>query len=134
MEQEIFPSDYEAFLRHIKIRVQQAQLQAVLAVNKELILFYWHIGRDILDRQQKQGWGAKVIEQLSDDLLHTFPQMKGFSLRNLKYMRASAATYPDETFVQQLAAQIPWFHHCVLLDKVKDSRERLWFKGQTTGY
>jgi len=66
------------------------QLQAVLAVNKELVLLYWHIGRSILERQQAQGWGAKVIDQLATDLHQTFPQMKGFSQRNLKYMRAFA--------------------------------------------
>ncbi len=125
------PSDYPTFLQHIKERVQQAQLQAVVAVNKELILLYWQIGNAILRRQHEQGWGAKVIERLSTDLHATFPFMKGFSPRNLKYMRACAEAYPEEAFVQQLAAQIPWFHHCVLLDKVKDPTERHWYIQQT---
>jgi predicted nuclease of restriction endonuclease-like (RecB) superfamily len=91
--------------------VQQAQLQAVVAVNKELISLYWQIGRAILTRQKREGWGAKVIDRLSADLHAAFPQMKGFSPRNLKYMRAFAQAYPEEPFVQQVAAQIPWFHH-----------------------
>ena len=123
MTNELIPSDYQAFLQSIKTRVQQAQLKALVAVNRELILLYWQIGRGILERQEQQGWGAKVIDQLSRDLHAAFPQMKGFSFRNLKYMRAFAAAYQDEIFVQQVAAQIPWFHHCVLLDKVKDDQE-----------
>lgn len=107
MTDEIVPTDYQAFLHAIKTRVQEAQLHAVLAVNRELVLLYWHIGRSILERQKAQGWGAKVIEQLATDLHRTFPQMKGFSQQNLKYMRAFAEAYPDEQFVQQLAAQIP---------------------------
>src|SRR5712692_4868400 len=131
MTNDLLPPDYQTFLHNIKARVQQVQLQAVLAVNKELVLLYWHIGRSILERQKAQGWGAKVIDQLATDLHRTFPQMKGFSQRNLKYMRAFALAYPDEQFVQQPAAQIPWFHHCVLLDKVKDDQERQWYIQQT---
>jgi len=82
MSKDILPSDYEAFLQSIKTQVQQAQLRALAAVNKELILLYWHIGRGILERQEKQGWGTRVIEQLSRDLHAAFPQIKGFSLRN----------------------------------------------------
>lgn len=123
----MIPSDYQAFLQTIKTRVQHAQLKALVAVNRELILLYWQIGRAILERQKERGWGAKVIDQLSKDLHKAFPEMRGFSQRNLKYMRAFAAAYPDEAFVQQVAAQMAWFHHCVLLDKVKDDHERLWY-------
>ena len=96
-----------------------AQVKAALAVNSELVLLYWRIGRDILQRQEQEGWGAKVINRLARDLKREFPEMKGFSPRNLKYMRAFAEAYRDEQFVQQLAAQIPWFHNCVILDKIK---------------
>ena len=123
---ELLPTDYQTYLHTIKTRIQQVQLQAVLAVNKELILLYWSIGKEILARQKKEGWGANVIGRLSRDLHAAFPQMKGFSLRNLGYMKTFAQAYPDEAFLQQLAAKIPWFHHCVLLDKVKDEKERLW--------
>src|SRR5206468_1177363 len=88
-------------------------------------------GREILQKQQQLGWGAKVVERLSKDLRREFPDMKGFSLRNLKYMRAFAEAYPDDQFVQQPAAQIPWFHNCILLDKVKDATEREWYIRQT---
>ncbi len=118
---------YEAFLTTLKERIRTAQVRAAISVNQEMVLLYWQIGREILLRQQQQGWGAKVVDRLSNDLRQEFPTIKGFSARNLKYMRAFAETYPDEQIVQQLAAQIPWFHNCLLLDKVKDSRERLWY-------
>ena len=130
----LFPIDenYTAFLRSLKERIQQAQIKAALAVNKELTLLYWQIGREILTRQQQEGWGTKIVDQLAKDLKREFPDIKGFSSRNLKYMRAFAEAYPDEQIVQQLAAQIPWFHNCVLLDKVKDPAERNWYIQQTT--
>ena len=116
----LFPADenYTAFLRSLKERIQQAQIKAALAVNKELTLLYWQIGREILIRQQQEGWGTKIVDQLAKDLKREFPDIKGFSSRNLKYMRAFAEAYPDEQIVQQLAAQIPWFHNCVLLEDV----------------
>ena len=127
MAADILPSDYQAFLRSIKTRVQQAQLRAVVAVNKELILLYWYIGKEILARQEKEGWGTQVIDRLSADLHAAFPQMKGFSIRNLKYMRSFAETYPKQQFVQEVLAQITWYHHITLLEKVKDEQERLWY-------
>jgi len=126
MRQDILPSGYEWFLHSIKMQVQQVQLQALVAVNKELLFLYWHIGKAMLERQREQGWGAKVIDHLSEDLHHAFPQMKGFFPRNLKYMRAFAEAYPDEQFVQAALAQITWYHHIALLEKVKDEKERLW--------
>jgi predicted nuclease of restriction endonuclease-like (RecB) superfamily len=132
MSQDILPSDYEVFLQSIKMRVQQAQFQALVAVNKELILLYWHIGNGIWERQKQYGWGGKVIQQLSNDLRREFPSMKGFSSRNLQYMRTFAEAYPDETqFAQQPVAQIPWGHHCIILDKVRDIEQRLWYIQQT---
>ena len=102
---------YENFLREIKRRIQTAQVRAALAVNRELVLQYWQIGRDVLTRQQQQGWGAKVIDRLANDLKNAFPEMKGFSRTNLLYMRAFAGAYPEETFVQQVVGQIPWGHN-----------------------
>jgi predicted nuclease of restriction endonuclease-like (RecB) superfamily len=118
---------YDVFLREVKTRVQTAQIRAVLVVNSEMVLLYWSIGRDILDRQKEQGWGTKVIDRLSVDLRKEFPTMQGFSPRNLKYIRAFAEAWTDEAFVRQVAAQIPWFHNCVVLDKAKSSEERLWY-------
>ena len=127
MTNELIPSDYQTFLQSIRTHVQRAQLQALVAVNKELILLYWQIGRAILERQKERGWGAKVIDQLSEDLHAAFPEMKGFSQRNLKYMRSFAEAYPQEQFVQEVLAQITWYHHITLLEKVKDEKERLWY-------
>jgi predicted nuclease of restriction endonuclease-like (RecB) superfamily len=98
-----------------------------LAVNRELVLLYWQIGRDILDRQAEQGWGAKVIDRLAHDLRSAFPQMKGFSPRNLKYMRTFAHTWTDVEFVQQAVAQLPWGHNLVLLDKLSTQEARIWY-------
>lgn len=87
-------------------------------------MLYWQIGRDVLVRQAEQGWGAKVIERLSHDLRTAFPDMKGFSPRNLKYMRQFAEAWPEESIVQQVVAQLPWGHNLVLLTKVKDPEQR----------
>ena len=106
------PSGYVEALEGIKERVRVARLRASLSVNRELIVLYWEIGRLILLRQETEGWGTKVIDRLSLDLRREFPDQKGFSARNLKYMRKFAATYPDVEIVQQAAAQIPWFHNC----------------------
>ena len=100
------------------------QFKTTLSVNLELILLYRRIRRDILRHQKEKGWGAKVIDRLAVDLRHAFPEVQGFSSRNLKYMRAFSEAYPDEQFVQQVAAQIPWFHNCLLLDKIKDTVRR----------
>ena len=118
---------YSQLLTDIKNRVRNSQIKATRAINNELILLYWHIGKSILDKQTKHGWGAKVVDQLSQDLQKDFPGMKGFSPRNLKYMRALAEKYPNEQFVQQAVAQIPWGHNVILLDKVKDEKQREWY-------
>jgi predicted nuclease of restriction endonuclease-like (RecB) superfamily len=125
------PQGYTELVESLKARVRDARLRATLSVNRELVLLYWHIGREILQRQAAAGWGAKVIERLANDLKHAFPEMNGFSARNLKYMRAFAEAWPEDSFVQQVAAQIPWFHHCVLLDKVKPVEAREWYIRQT---
>ena len=88
------PVGYDDFFTELKERVRAAQVRASLAVNSELVLLYWHVGRDILDRQERHGWGAKVIDRLSIDLRDAYPEMAGLSSRNLKYMRALAAAWP----------------------------------------
>jgi predicted nuclease of restriction endonuclease-like (RecB) superfamily len=124
---EKLPADYQAFLQSIKTRVQQAQLKAVVAVNQELIVLYWQIGKEILARQEQEGWGTGVIDRLSKDLHAAFPHMKGFSQRNLGYMKRFAQTYPDESILQQAVAKLPWGHNILLLEKVKDETARLWY-------
>jgi len=127
----MLPDGYPAFLSALKVRIREAQVRAALSVNRELVLLYWEIGRDILQRQQEEGWGAKVIERLSADLRGEFPDMKGFPPRNLSYMRSFAEAWPDPEFVQQVAAQIPWFHNCVILDKLHDRAVRGWYLQKT---
>lgn len=118
---------YAAFLEEVKDRIRQTQLRAGLAVNRELVLLYWHMGKEILLKQSEQGWGAGVITQLSNDLKRAFPEMRGFSPRNLKYMRALAENYPDEQIVQEVLAQISWYHNLTLLEKVAEPKIRLWY-------
>ncbi len=96
-----------------------------------MVLLYWGIGKDILARQKEEGWGASVIARLAKDLHSEFPDMRGFSPRNLKYMRAFAAAWPDLAIVQQLVAQLPWGHNVRLLDRVSQPEERLWYAAQT---
>ena len=124
------PEGYTDWLQSLKTRIHSAQQRATLAVNRELVLLYWQIGRDILARQASQGWGAKVIERLAHDLRVAFPQMKGFSPRNLKYMRAFAEAWPEAEFVQAVLAQLPWYHQLALLDKLSSPDERRWYADQ----
>lgn len=119
--------NYSAFLSHLKHKIQRSQVLAATALNREVILLYWQIGQDILQQQQAQGWGAKVITRLAKDLRREFPQVSGFSPRNLNYMRAFAEAYPAEAIVQQLLHKIPWGHHVKLLDTVKEPQARLWY-------
>lgn len=101
------PENYDTLLESLKTRIRQAQVKAALAVNRELVVLYWQIGKDILARQEQQGWGARVIDRLSADLRKSFPGMKGLSRTNLLYMRAFSEAYPDESIGQQLVGQIP---------------------------
>jgi predicted nuclease of restriction endonuclease-like (RecB) superfamily len=108
-------------------------VRAALAVNRELVLLYWQIGRGILERPAIEGWGAKVIERLSRDLRHEFPEMKGFSPRNLRYMRALAEAWTDEVIVQQVVALLPWSHNCTLRDKLDNPKVRARSPGRPAG-
>jgi predicted nuclease of restriction endonuclease-like (RecB) superfamily len=121
------PDGYNIWLMELKERIHKAQQRATLAVNRELVLLYWQIGRDILERQAEQGWGTKVIERLAHDLRSAFPDMKGFSRTNLMYMRAFAGLWQDEAIVQQVAGQLPWGHNMVLLDKLSEQESRIWY-------
>lgn len=121
------PNGYAEWLTELKSRIHVAQQRAALAVHRELVLLYWQIGCDSLQRQAGEGWGAKVIERLAHDLRTAFPDMKGFSPRNLKYMRAFAQAWPDAEFVQGVLAQLPWYHQLALLDKLSSDEERRWY-------
>lgn len=131
MPDSLVPDNYPSLLADLKERIRASQVRAGLAVNRELVLLYWRIGREILSRQGSEGWGAKVIERLSKDLRLSFPEMKGFSPRNLKYMRSLAEFYPEEQFVQQAVAQIPWGHNLRILDGVNNQEQREWYIQKT---
>jgi predicted nuclease of restriction endonuclease-like (RecB) superfamily len=124
------PEGYGKWLAELKARIHAARQRATLAVNRELIMLYWQIGRDILARQAEQGWGSKVIDRLSHDLRTAFPEMKGFSRTNLMYMRAFAEAWPDKQIIQQAVGQLPWGHNLVLLTKLKAREERLAYARQ----
>ena len=102
------PEGYADWLVQLKGQIVQARQRAALAVNAELVQLYGRIGRDILQRQQTQGWGAKVIDHLALDLKDAFPDMRGWSSSNLKYMQFFAQHCPDGQFGQQPADQLPW--------------------------
>ena len=119
------PAGYAAWLADIKARVQSARSRAALAANAELVALYWQIGHDILQRQQTASWGDKVLQRLANDLRAAFPDMKGFSLANLKFMRAFAQAWPDAPIGQQAVSQLPWGHNVILLTKLKDPAQRL---------
>lgn len=119
-------SNYREFLTNIKKRYQSAQLKAAHFVNNELIQFYWQLGKDIIEKQTQAIWGSKFLDQLSADLLSLFPETKGFSVRNLKFMRQLAEYYPSE-IGKQPVSQLPWGHIIVLMQKVKDSSIRDWY-------
>jgi hypothetical protein len=104
---EELPKSYTSVLGEIKERIRIERLRVVMAANATMVTLYWDIGRVILERQSQQGWGAKIIDRLSADLRESFPDMQGLSPRNLKYMRAFAAAWPQKEIVQQVVAQIP---------------------------
>lgn len=125
------PQNYAKVLGDIKKRITQTRLRAALATNSHMVLLYWDIGRMILQRQQKEGWGAKTIDRLSLDLQKSFTDMSGFSPRNLKYMRAFALAWPDLKIVQRTVAQLPWRSNLALLDMLSDVQTRLWYAKKT---
>lgn len=130
---ELIPNSkvYRDLLASLKTQIRTARVRAALAVNRELVLLYWRVGKEILTRQQQEGWGTRVIERLAIDLRAEFSDMQGLSPRNLKYMRSFAEAWPDEVIVQAPLAQLSWYHNLALLEKVKDPVQRLWYAEQT---
>jgi predicted nuclease of restriction endonuclease-like (RecB) superfamily len=118
---------YDIFLTELKNLITQSQARALLGVNKELLFLYWNIGRSIVEKQKEQGWGAKIIDNLAQDLSAHFPKIKGFSVRNLKNMQKFALAYPDFEIVQTVSAQLSWSHHILLLDKFEEEKVRFWY-------
>lgn len=124
------PEGYAAWLAELKTEIARSRQRAALAVNAELLRLYARIGQDILQRQAAQGWGARVIDRLALDLKAAFPEMRGFSSRNLKYMAFFAEHCPDGKFGQQTAAQLPWFHVVTLLTKLDAADAREWYAAE----
>jgi predicted nuclease of restriction endonuclease-like (RecB) superfamily len=123
--------DYQSTLTNLKERIANERLRVTLSANAAMVLLYWDIGQTILERQDQQGWGAKIIDRLSEDLKEAFPEMNGFSPRNLKYMRKFAEQWPDREIVQRTAAQIPWRSNQLLLDKLNHQETRCWYAQKT---
>lgn len=124
---EALPADYARTLHAIKRRVEEGRIRAVVAANVALVQLYWDIGQEIRSRQAGEGWGSKVVDRLAEDLRKAFPDMKGFSSRNLNGMRAFAQAYPDGPILQQPVAKLPWGHVMRLLERVKDAPTRDWY-------
>lgn len=122
---------YPILLEHVKEKIKTAQLKAALAVNSELVSLYWEIGHMLSAKMEQEGWGAKVIDRLAQDLGKDFPGVSGFSPRNLRYMRKFAQTYTDSTILQAVLAKIPWWHNILLLEKLDNLDERIWYAQQT---
>jgi predicted nuclease of restriction endonuclease-like (RecB) superfamily len=125
------PADYAAWFAEIKSCIHGKRLRLVLASNSVMVMLYWDIGRRILQKQAEQGYGTKVIDRLAADLREAFPEMKGFSPRNLKYMRAFAAAWPDAEVVQRTVAQLSWGQNIKLLEKLDQPDDRLWYAART---
>lgn len=121
------PNGYPEVLESLKQRVRQAQTTARRTVNTELISLYWSIGHEILTQQEQQGWGTGVVRQLADDLRREFPDIRGFSLRNLQYMRTMVEAWGSAPNVPQLVAQLPWGHVRTLIDKAETPEQRDWY-------
>jgi predicted nuclease of restriction endonuclease-like (RecB) superfamily len=124
----VLPASYGQFLADIRERVRTAQIKAAVSVNRDLIRLYWDIGKRIVERQEQEGWGEAVIERLAADLHRAFPEMGGFSARNLWRMRAFYRAYSGRAAIlPQPVAEIPWGHNIIILEKVKPPRERIWY-------
>ena len=122
------PAGYAELLTDLKARVRATQLRAARAANTEVLRLYWSIGHELVERRARDGWGAKTLERLSADLQREFPDQRGWSTRNLKYMRAMAEAWPDSpSFGQQAVAQLPWGHVTVLLSRLKSVDDRDWY-------
>ena len=125
---QINKEEYKGIFHDIRNEILKSQYRAMQLINKELIFMYWHIGKIILNNSK---WGNKFIDNLSIDLKLEFPTIKGFSIRNLKYMRKIAEEYPDFKFVQEVLAQITWYHNVILMEKIRDIEVRKWYISET---
>lgn len=122
---------YLSFIDNLKNEIEKQRLSVVLSANASMICLYWNIGKAILNKQAEEGWGSKVIDRISKDINDAFPDMNGFSPRNIKYMRKFAEVWNDYEIMQRTAAQIPWRSNILLLDKLSNQDERVWYAQKT---
>lgn len=120
--------EYIAIVESIKKEIGETRYRAAVHVNMDMTLLYYDIGRKI---NNHKAWGNKFITNLAADIKRAFPGSKGYSPRNLNYMAKFAEEYQNREFVQQVVAQIPWGHNTVLLDKIADFEERIWYIEKT---
>ena len=131
----ILNGEYDVFLKDLKGRIATAQIRAAVAVNRELVMLYWQIGRAISEKQAQRAWGEKALDRLAADLQQAFPGVEGFSVRNLFRMRAFYQAYSDESqFVTQAVSQIPWGHNIIIFQKTKETQTRLWYAQNALEY
>jgi predicted nuclease of restriction endonuclease-like (RecB) superfamily len=124
-------ASYQSCIKDLKSEITCARIKAVLSVNRELVVLYWKIGKKILEMQKKEGWGAKVIDQISSDLKKDFPEMRGLSVQNIAYMRQFPQEYGDIEIIQQLVGEIPWGHNLLIISKIKSYERRIWYIQKT---
>ena len=134
MNKDIKDNNYAALLQNLKKEISTARIRAHLSVNKEMIHLYWSIGNQILQRQKEEGWGSKVIDNISKDLRNEFPEMKGLSYQNISYMRQFAIEYDDKKILQQVIGELPWGHNITIFSKIKNYNERVWYAQKTIEY
>jgi predicted nuclease of restriction endonuclease-like (RecB) superfamily len=131
-------TDYRAWLSDLKTRFRQVQLKAAVAVNTELLQFYWQLGADIINKQATPAWGSGFLTQLSADLMREFPEVKGFSKRNLELIRQWYRYWTTDTAIaKQAVAQltsIPWGHNLTIISKCKSHSEALYYVQQTQAH
>jgi predicted nuclease of restriction endonuclease-like (RecB) superfamily len=134
MKKTLSENEYKAFVTEIKAKVYQSQHQALRQVNRELINLYWEIGRSIVERQEKYGWGKSIVANLSKDLQNEFPGVNGFSVQNLWFMRKFYKKYEHFAKLQQSVREIGWGHNIVIMNKCKTLEESQFYMEMTRKY
>lgn len=119
-------NSYARTLERVKSDIRQSQLHAAISVTKELTMLYWRIGKILSEKTANEQWGAKTVQNLSNDILREFPEIKGFSVRNLQFMRQFADCYP-EGIHETAVSQLPWGHNIILIQKIENHLKRLWY-------
>ena len=134
MKNELNRNDYNDFIVGIKNKIRNSQYEAMKAVNQALISLYWGIGKEIYNQQEEKGWGKSIVEVLAKEIQKEFPDVKGFSARNLWRMRNFYIEYKDDEFLPPLVAEISWSKNIIIMEKCKDVLERKFYIKMTKKY